>query len=107
MTPTTDTTLTPDTPVPADVAVVGQWETSPETGDTARRLNWISEGTDGIAIVTACTQTTDSQLSNASVYAVCDGADGSELGAVGARELAYQLTVAADRADRLNGSSNR
>ena len=107
MTPTESTPLDPGTPVPADVSGVGQWDTNPSTGEQARRLNWIADGSDGIAIITACTQTADGQLGNASVYAVCSDADGSELGAAGARELAYMLTVAADHADRINASSSR
>ena len=106
MTPTSTTPLDPGTPVPDDVSVVGQWETNPSTGEQARRLHWVSDGRDGLSVVTACSQADSGELSNASVYCICDDVDGAEVGAAGARELAYKLTVAADHADRLNGSSS-
>ena len=102
MTPTTATELALDITLPADVTVVGVWEPHPETGATIRRLHWMHPGPDGLTVITSCTQTDTGTLDDAGVYVVCEDADGSEMNTTHARELAYSITLAADRADRIN-----
>lgn len=85
--------------LPAGVRGVGHWVPGPD-GDQVRPVHWPTTTVAGVTIVVAGVQDDRGRVVFASA-SVAAGEDGEPLDAVDCRRLAAELSVAADRLDRL------